>query len=200
MKAHGHTKGEYLFHADLEQTSTYLADQKKVMAFNPFCEHVEATDIENIYKWHFQVTDPRDNPFQVIFYVQQHDELLVSLPDDYPYESEISLPDEIVQKYTTGKKIRWEPYKMTYNVNDPDNYIFEGKVNAEMTLFEHHENQTTVNFLMDVDITFELYPIFRIFPEKIITTMTNAGMSMIMQISANQMFQSILSDFRSIHR
>ncbi len=200
METHGHTKGEYLFHADLEKTSSYLADQEKVMAFNPFCEKVETTEIDNIFRWHFQVADPRNNPFQVIFFVEQHDELLVSLPDNYPYKDGMSLPDDIIREHTVGKTIRWTPYTVNHDVRDPDNYVFEGKVNAEMSLYEHRENQTQVNFTMDVDITFELYPIFRIFPEKIITSMTNAGMSLIMQMSTNQMFQSILSDFKNIHR
>jgi hypothetical protein len=112
----------------------------------------------------------------------------------------MTLPDDIIREYTIGKKIRWTPYRAEQEIRDPDNYVFEGKVNAEMSLHEHRENQTQVSFTMDVDITFELYPIFRIFPEKIITSMTNAGMSLIMQMSTNQMFQSILSDFKTVHR
>ncbi len=196
MEAHGTSKGVYIFHGDLEKTAAYLTDQEKVMTFNPFCEKVEATDIDNIYKWHFQVTDPRNNPFQVIFFVEQHHEILVALPDDYPYENGTDLPDDLVKEYTVGRKILWLHYPAKQEVNDPEQYVFEGKINAEMSLFEHQATKTKVDFSINIDVTFELYPFFKILPLQIVQKMTNAGMSFIMQTATNRMFGSLIDDFK----
>jgi len=81
MHATGVSKGEWIFFEDFDRTTTYLADVKKILSFNPFCHSVELTDTENVYKWNFRVTDPQNNPFDIIFLVEQSDELQVELPD-----------------------------------------------------------------------------------------------------------------------
>jgi len=47
-------------------------------------------------------------------------------------------------------------------------------------------------------VRFILYLAFRIVPELILHTMTNAVNSIIMQASANSMFHSISKDFKNI--
>jgi len=84
-------------------------------------------------------------------------------------------------------------------VDDPQNHIFEGKAFADMVMEAMEPEKTKVHFDLRIDVSFVLYPAFRILPEPIIRAMTNAGMSMIMQTATNKMFHSISKDFGGIH-
>ena len=68
MDAKGASKGKWLFHEEFDRTAEYLSDHKKILGFNPFCYSVEDTNIENVYRWHFRVTDPQNNPLEIIFF------------------------------------------------------------------------------------------------------------------------------------
>lgn len=198
MEATGVSKGDWIFPVEFNHTVAYLSDQKKILGFNPFCYNVELTDIDNVYKWHFRVTDPQNNPFDVIFFVEQLEELLVELPAHIEYNDPADLPDEVIQRYTVGKKIRWQHHPAPDEIEDPDKYRFEGKAFAEMELRPVDAKKTRVQFDLRIDVCFILYPAFRIVPENILHAMTNAGMSIIMQTSTNKMFHSITKDFDKI--
>ena len=79
IKATGKSKGEWIFHGEFQETVDYLSDHKRILEFNPFCRQVEKTGIDNIYKWHFRVTDPQNNPFDVIFFIEENQELMVAV-------------------------------------------------------------------------------------------------------------------------
>jgi hypothetical protein len=198
MDATGTSKGDWIFHGEFNRTTAYLSDQKKILGFNPFCHSVELTDIENVYKWLFRVTDPQNNPFDVIFFVEQSEELLVELPEHIECSDPAELSDEIVSLYTIGKKVHWKHYPAPTQIEDPAKYLFEGKAFADMYMHPVEENKTRVQFDLKIDVRFILYPAFRIIPEKILHAMTNAGMSLIMQTSTNKMFHSITKDFNNI--
>ncbi len=198
MDATGVCRGDWIFHGEFERTTAYLSDQKKILGFNPFCHSVELTNIENVYKWLFRVTDPQNNPFDVIFFVEQSEELLVELPEDIACTDPAELSEELIRLYTVGKKVNWTHHPVTNRIEDPAKYLFEGKAFAHMYMQPVRENETRVQFDLKVDVHFLLYPAFRIVPEKILHAMTNAGMSMIMQTSTNKMFHSITKDFASI--
>jgi hypothetical protein len=198
MDATGVSKGDWIFHGEFDRTAAYLSDHKKILGFNPFCHSVEMTDTENVYRWHFRVTDPQNNPFDVIFYVEQTDELLVELPDDIDCSDPDDLTDEMLSRFTVGRKIRWKHYPMDMQIEDPKNYLFEGKAFADLDMHRMEGEKTRVRFDLKIDVRFLLYPAFRIIPEKIIHAMTNAGMSMIMQTATNLMFKTISKDFDSI--
>ncbi|NTW70096.1 MAG: DUF1997 domain-containing protein [Chlorobiaceae bacterium] len=198
MDATGISKGDWIFYGEFDRTTAYLSDQKKILGFNPFCYKVEETETENVFRWHFRVTDPQNNPFDVIFYVEQKDELLVELPDDIDGSDPDKLTDEIIARYTVGKKVRWQHYPLEKPIEDPINYLFEGKAFGELDMQRMDENKTRVKFDLKIDVRFMLYPAFRIIPEKIIRAMTNAGMSMIMQTATNRMFNTISKDFDKI--
>jgi hypothetical protein len=195
MDATGVSRGEWIFHGEFDRTVAYLSDQKKILGFNPFCHSIEQTGIENVFKWHFRVTDPQNNPFDVLFFVEQTDELLVQLPDHIECTDPEELTEEMISLYTVGKKIGWKHHPHPRQIEDPANYLFEGKAFADMYLHPMVDNRTRVNFDLRIDVRFVLYPAFRIIPEQIIRAMTNAGMSMIMQTSTNRMFHSISKDF-----
>ena len=196
MDATGISRGEWVLDGDFRRAIVYLSDQKRIMRFNPFCHSVELTEVENVYKWHFRVTDPQNNPFDVLFFVEQIEELLLELPDDIEYSDPDELSDEVIKRYTVGKKIRWKHHPLNNKIEDPANYLFEGKAFADMYMHPVDAFRTRVHFDLKIDVSFVLYPAFRIIPEKIIRAMTNAGMSMIMQTSTNKMFHSITKDFK----
>ncbi len=197
MDATGVSKGDWIFHGEFERTTAYLSDQKRILAFNPFCHSVELTEIDNVYKWLFRVTDPQNNPFDVIFFVEQSEELLVELPEHIACEDPEELSDETIRRYTIGKKINWKHYPVSAQIEDPAKYLFEGKAFGDMQMHPVTGDKTRVQFDLKIDVRFVLYPAFRIVPEKILHAMTNAGMSMIMQSATNKMFHSITKDFNS---
>lgn len=200
MEATGVSKGDWIFHGEFHQTVAYLSDQKRILGFNPFCYNVELTGTANVYKWQFRVTDPQNNPFDVIFFVEQIEEILVELPSELSETDPAMLTDEVINKYTVGKKIRWQHHKSHETVEDPEQYRFEGKAFADMYLYPVEAKKTRVRFDLKIDVRFTLYPAFRIVPEAILRTMTNAGMSLIMQTSTNKMFHLITNDFNTIDK
>ncbi len=200
MHATGVSKGEWIFFAEFNRTAAYLSDLKKILGFNPFCHSIELTDTENVYKWNFRVTDPQNNPFDIIFFVEQSEELQVELPDHIECADPDDLTDEMLKRYTICKKVRWKHHPVGRKISDPKKYLFEGKVSGEMDLYREGENKTKVHFDLKVDVRFLLYPAFRIVPKKIVRTMVNGGMTFIMQTATNSMFHSMSKDFCKIHK
>jgi len=199
MEATGKSRGQWVFHGDFDKTVNYLSDQKKILGFNPFCHSVEHIGSE-AYRWRFRVTDPQNNPFDVVFNVRQEDELLLELPQEAAGIDVEELTDEMISEYTVGRKITWRHHHVDDNFEDPENYQFEGKATADMLLLPLAGEKTKVDFDLRIDVKFILYPAFRIIPEQIIRAMTNAGMSLIMQTATNKMFQSISNDFGTVRK
>lgn len=199
IKVTGKSKGEWIFHKGFRETVNYLSDHKRILAFNPFCRKVEVFDNDNnIYKWHFRVTDPQNNPFDIFFFIEETQELMVALPEEYEDMDPDDIPEEVLHDSTVGRKIIWRHHPSGKKIDDPKKYAFEGKVFAEMHVQPHKKAQTRVDFNLKVNVWFTLYPAFRIIPEQVIRKMTNAGMSFIMQTSTNRMFRSISKDFAKI--
>lgn len=200
MDATGKSKGQWVFHGNFDRTVNYLSDHSRILGFNPFCHKVEPLDREEAYRWHFRVTDPQNNPFDVIFNIQQETELLLELPEDMATIDPEAITDEMISDYTVGRKITWRYLPANETIAMPDKYLFEGKVKADMLISPLQSEKTRVDFDLQIDVHFTLYPAFRVIPEKIISTMTNAGMSLIMQTATNKMFQSISNDFGTIRQ
>ncbi len=195
MEATGKSKGEWIFSREFDDTVSYLSNHTKILGFNPFCHAVEQTSEEDIYRWHFRVTDPQQNPFDVIFYIRENQELLVTLPEELQDTDPESIPDDILNQHVVGRKITWEHHPWQEQIDDPEQYIFEGRAFANMLIQPESNAETKVDFDLRVDVKFTLYPAFSIIPEGIIRSMTNAGMSFIMQSATDKMFRSISRDF-----
>ena len=200
MEATGKSRGDWILQGEFQQTVAYLSDHKKMLGFNPFCHSVELTDIENVYKWLFRVTDPQNNPFDVIFYVEQSEETLLELPEHIEQTETAELSEEIINRYTVGKTIRWKHHPVADRIDDPARYLFEGKAFANMNMRPVEAKKTRVQLDLKVDVRFILYPAFRIVPQPILHAMTNAAISIIMQASTNSMFHSITKDFNITNR
>jgi hypothetical protein len=200
MEATGKSRGQWVFHGDFDKTVNYLSDQKRILGFNPFCHSVERLGADNTYRWLFRVTDPQNNPFDVVFNVRQEDELLLEIPQDAAGVSVEELTDEMISEYTVGRKITWRHHPVAEDLENPEKYLFEGKASADMLFLPLANEKTKVDFDLKIDVKFVLYPAFRIIPEQIIRAMTNAGMSLIMQTATNKMFQSISNDFGTVRQ
>jgi hypothetical protein len=200
MDATGKCRGQWVFHGDFDRTFAYLSDQQKILGFNPFCHSVEPLGAEDAWRWLFRVTDPQSNPFDVIFNVKQENELLLEIPQDAAGITVEELTDEMISEYTVGRKISWRHYPIEETLEKPENYLFEGKATANILLLPLEGKKTKVDFDLQIDVKFVLYPAFRIVPEQIIRAMTNAGMSLIMQTATNKMFQSISNDFGTVRQ
>ncbi|MBN1929524.1 MAG: hypothetical protein JW764_08285 [Chlorobiaceae bacterium] len=200
MDATGKSKGQWVFHGTFDRTVDYLSDHSRILAFNPFCHKVEPLDRDDAYRWHFRVTDPQNNPFDVIFNIQQESELLLELPEEAASIDPAELTDEMISQYTVGRRITWRHLPASETIAMPEKYLFEGKTTAELLILPLQGERTKVDFDLRIDVRFILYPAFRIIPEQIIRAMTNAGMSLIMQTATNKMFQSISSDFGTIRQ
>ncbi len=200
MDATGKSKGQWVFHGTFDRTFDYLSDHTRILEFNPFCHKVEPLDRDEAYRWHFRVTDPQNNPFDVIFNIQQETELLLELPEELGAMHPDELTDAMIEQYTIGRKISWRHLPASETIAMPEKYLFEGKAMADLIILPLQGERTKVDFNLRVDVRFILYPAFRIIPEQIIRTMTNAGMSLVMQTATNKMFQSISKDFGTIHQ
>ena len=197
--ATGHSKGDWMFQGEFQRTIDYLSNHQKILLFNPFCHSVELLQgTENVYKWLFRVSDPQNNPFEVIFFVEQLEELLLDVPKELHCTDPSMLTPEMITQYATGKKITWRHYDVQEEIDDPTRYLFEGKVFADMLMEAKGNLQTRVQIDLRVDVRFVLYPAFRIIPDPVLHAMVNGGMSILMQTATNRMFHAISKDFHSI--
>jgi hypothetical protein len=200
MTATGKSKGQWVFYRNFDDTVDYLSDQPRILAFNPFCHKIEALDRDEAYRWHFRVTDPQNNPFDVIFNIQQESEILIDLPEEAASMNPEEMSDEMIRQFTVGRKITWHPLSQDKTFAMPEKYLFEGKVAAEMLIVPMQKERTRVDFDLKVNVKFLLYPAFRIVPEKVVRTMVSTGMTVIMQTATNHMFQKISKDFGKIRK
>jgi hypothetical protein len=200
MTATGKSKGQWVFYKDFDKTVDYLTNHEKILSFNPFCNKVEALDEDEAYRWHFRVTDPQNNPFDVIFNIQQENEILIDVPEEAASIDPEEMSDEMIRKFTVGRKITWRPLPQNKTFTMPEKYLFEGKVMADMLIAPMQAERTRVDFDLKVNVKFLLYPAFRIVPEKVVRTMVSTGMTVIMQTATNHMFQKISKDFCKIRK
>jgi len=200
MTATGKSKGQWVFYRNFDDTVDYLSDQQRILSYYPFCHKIEPLDHDEAYRWHFRVTDPQNNPFDVIFNIQQESEILIDLPEEASSMNPEEMSDEMIRKYTVGRKITWRHLPAGKKFTMPEKYLFEGKVSADMLIVPMQKDRTRVDFDLRVYVAFLLYPAFRIVPEKVVRTMVSTGMSLIMQTATNHMFQQISKDFGKIRR
>ena len=123
MDATGKSKGQWVFHGTFDRTVDFLSDHSRILTFNPFCHKVEPLDREESYRWHFRVTDPQNNPFDVIFNIQQETELLLELPEELGAMNPDELTDEMIEQYTIGRKISWRHLPASETVAMPERVI-----------------------------------------------------------------------------
>jgi len=134
------------------------------------------------------------------FNIQQENEILIDLPEEAASLDPEEMSDEMIRQFTVGRKITWRHLPASHTIAMPEKYLFEGKVSADLLIVPMQKERTRVDFDLRVNVSFLLYPAFRIVPEKVVRTMVSTGMSLIMQTATNHMFQKISKDFGKIRR
>ncbi len=97
MEVIGKSKRTIILETCLRDSTVYFSDHERIIRCNPYCTHVVFIPESDMYKWVFQVNDPRDNPITAVFFVRQLEDD-GNLDSPHPGEAPGGL---------TGRCIRW---------------------------------------------------------------------------------------------
>ncbi len=185
MEVVGKSKAKIVIESCLRDSSTYFSDHERIIRCNPYCTHVVHMPGDGMYKWVFQVKDPRNNPIVAVFFVRQIEED-GNLPSPHAGEAPGGM---------TGRCIRWESAAIPGGVEFPENeHTFVGRTDSRICLYHLAEGRTEVHFETDIIIDFELSFPLNMMPEGILKFMTEAVMSQIMQQATESMLAQVQSD------
>ncbi|MFQ3596729.1 MAG: DUF1997 domain-containing protein [Chloroherpetonaceae bacterium] len=185
----GKAHGQVLLSSDLETVFRYFSDHKKILGFNPLCKGVVETDLPDVYRWDFEITDPRAHPIQLIFYVKQ------SFQEQT--ESVRAKPtDDLLLQGDFMRNIFWSEIPIELDGAPPNDHTFVGLASGQMSLKKVSEQSTFVDVVMRVAVDFQVPILLRVFPEPIIKIMAEVAMSAGMQTVSNKMLESISKDFK----
>ncbi len=185
----GKAHGQVMLASDLETVFRYFADHKKILGFNPLCKGVTETDLPNVYRWDFEITDPRAHPIQLIFYVKQSFE--------EPEASQHAKPsDDLISQSELVRRIFWSAIPIEFEGEPPNDHTFVGLASGQMFLKKVTEQSTFVDVFMRITVDFQVPILLRVFPEPVIKIMAEVAMSAGMQTVSNKMLENISKDFR----
>ncbi len=184
-KAHGQVE----LSSDLDTVFRYFADHKKILGFNPLCKAVVETEIPDVYRWDFEIADPRAHPIQLIFYVKQ------SLQEQVEPQS-AKPTDDIISHHEFMRRIFWSEIPIEIEGEPPNDHTFVGLASGQMLLKKVSEQSTFVDVDMRVTVDFQVPILLRVFPEPIIKVMAEVAMSAGMQTVSNKMLENISKDFK----
>jgi hypothetical protein len=184
----GKAHGQVVLASDLETVFRYFADHKKILGFNPLCKGVEETDLPDVYRWDFEISDPRPHPIQLIFYVRQSYREL-----DPPQPKRT---DDLITHEEFIRNIFWSGIPIEFEEGPPNDHTFVGLAAGKMSLKKIGEQSTFVDVVMQVTVDFQVPILLRVFPEPIIKVMAEVAMSAGMQRVSNKMLENISKDFQ----
>lgn len=185
----GKARGQVMLASDLDTVFHYFADHKKILGFNPLCKGVSETDLPDVYRWDFEITDPRSHPIQLIFYVKQ------SIQEKA--ESQSATPsDDLITHGELIRRIFWSEIPIELEGEPPNDHTFVGLASGQMSLKKVDERATFVDVSMRVTVDFQVPILLRVFPEPIIKVMAEVAMSAGMQTVSNKMLENISKDFQ----
>ncbi len=175
MEVIGKSRGQVILDGSLDRVYPFFADQKKILSFNPFCKEVSPTELDHVYRWDFEITDPQSHPIHLIFFVEQI---------EHPW------PDSL------GGQIFWKDYPVIVEGEMPDEHTFIGKAQGEMLLKPLSLHQTFVDVSMKIHVDFAVPILLKFFPEPVIKLMSEAAMSLGMQHVSRKMLERIRQEFQ----
>ncbi|NTW48364.1 MAG: DUF1997 domain-containing protein [Chlorobiales bacterium] len=195
MKVEGTCQGKVVLQSNLDTTFEYLSDHQKILMFNPLCKRVTPTELEKVYQWDFEVSDPKGHPMRLIFFVEQTEEQVVALPDEHKHADVSKIPIEIIEKHRVGNQIKWTEYPVRIVDKMPDERTFLGRAQGLMDLRKLDAVQTEVTVTIKVYIDFDLPKLFKIFPEQVFKVMAETAVAISMQSVSKKMLENISRDF-----
>jgi len=175
MEVIGKSRGQVILDGSLDRVYPFFADQKKILSFNPFCKEVSPTELDHVYRWDFEITDPQSHPIHLIFFVEQI---------EHPW------PD------SSGGQIFWKDYPVIVEGEMPDEHTFIGKAQGEMLLKPLSLHQTFVDVSMKIHVDFAVPILLKFFPEPVIKLMSESAMSLGMQHVSRKMLERIRQEFQ----
>ncbi|ABB24845.1 DUF1997 domain-containing protein [Pelodictyon luteolum] len=185
MEVVGKSKAKIVIESCLRDSSTYFSDHERIIRCNPYCTHVVHMPEDGMYKWVFQVKDPRNNPIVAVFFVRQIEE-----DGNFPSPHAGEAPGGM-----TGRCIRWVSADSPEGEEFPEEAnTFVGRTDSKICLYHLAEGRTEVHFETDIVIDFELSFPLNMMPEGILKFMTEAVMSQIMQQATESMLAQVQSD------
>lgn len=189
MRIIGKARGQVVLASDVDTVFHYFADHKKILSFNPLCKGVSETEFPNIYRWDFEITDPRAHPIHLIFYVEQS--------FDQPAQNrDASKPtDDIITHHDLIRHIYWTEVPIELEGEPPNDHTFVGLASGQMLIKRLAPNSTFVDVFMRVTVDFDVPILLRVFPEPVIKVMAEIAMSAGMQNVSNKMLENISRDF-----
>jgi hypothetical protein len=185
----GKAHGQVVLSSDLETVFEYFADHKKILGFNPLCKGVAETDLPDVYRWDFEIADPRAHPIQLIFYVRQSYQELDPPPPP-------KRTDDLITHEELMRHIFWSEIPIELEGMPPNDHTFVGLASGQMSLKKVGEQSTFVDVFMRVAVDFQVPVLLRVFPEPIIKIMAEVAMSAGMQTVSNKMLENISKDFK----
>lgn len=182
MEVIGRSRGQVILNAGLDLVFPFFANQKKLLSFNPFCREVTSTDIENVYRWDFEIMDPQSHPIHLIFFVEQIEQ----------FDAAVSKERHSQERHS---QIFWKEYPVVVEGEMPDDRTFIGRANGEMLLKPLSGTETFVDVSMQIQVDFAVPVLLKFFPEPIIKVMSEAAMSFGMQQVSRKMLDRIRQEF-----
>ncbi|TCD48070.1 DUF1997 domain-containing protein [Chlorobium sp. N1] len=185
MEVVGKSRAKVVIESCLRDSSEYFSHHERIIRCNPYCTHVVHMPVEGMYKWVFEVKDPRNNPIIAVFFVrQQEDE--GNLPSPHPGEAPGGM---------TGRCIRWVSAEPPDGAEMPEEeHAFVGMTDSRICLYHLGEGKTEVHFETDITLDFELSFPLNMMPEGILKFMSETVMSQIMQQATESMLAQVQSD------
>jgi len=181
----GKSKLKIVLESCLRDSTVYFSDHERIIRCNPYCTHVVFIPGSDIYKWVFQVNDPRNNPITAVFFVRQIED---DGNLDSPHTGEA--PDG-----STGRCIRWVSAEVPDDSHIPDEEnAFVGRTDSKICLYHLAEGRTEVHFETDIVLDFTLSFPLNLMPEGILKFMTETVMSQVMQQATESMLSQVQGD------
>ncbi len=200
----GKAHGQVMLASDLETVFRYFSDHKKILGFNPLCKAVVETDLPDVYRWDFEITDPHSHPIQLVFYVKQSFQKPEEASQEEASQEEASQEeasqskpsDDLISQSEFMRNIFWSGIPIEFDGEPPNDYTFVGLASGQMSLKKISEQSTFVDVFMRVSVDFQVPILLRVFPEPIIKVMAEIAMSAGMQTVSNKMLENISKDFK----
>lgn len=193
MEVAGKSKAHVVIDSCMHETMVYFSDHHKLLRCNPFCSMVDYDATHDLYKWVFEVADPRENPIVAIFYVRQHEET-ISLSEGVGAEFAATRLKERQHFSGEGKRIRWEAVENhpVVDTSRPNTYV--GRASSDIFLLYRHDKKTSVFFDTEVAVDFSISFPLNLMPEGILKFMSDTIMSQIMQQATDRMLCQVQSE------
>jgi hypothetical protein len=180
MEIVGTCNGRVMLDAEMPQVFDYLSDHEKIIGFNPFCKGVTPMELENVYRWDFEITDPTGRLVHLIFFVEQI--------ETYPHHATHGALHQSI--------IKWLDYPVDIDGGLPNDCTYIGKAGGQMVLNQKGDGQTVVDVNIRIDVPFIVPPLLKVFPEKIVKKMAELAMTVAMQAVSKKMLENINNDFK----